>query len=123
MTDVSMRSCDACRMAVMQEVIMVFIPKFKLTIFLVILILSIPLSVYSQAAISPEEAINHIGQNQTVCGVVASAHYAAHSKGRPTFLNLDRPYPNQIFTAVIWGRDRNNFSEPPEEKYMNERIV
>ena len=46
----------------------------------------------------------------TVCGIVASAHYAASSKGQPTFVNLDKPYPNQIFTVLIWGSDRGNRS-------------
>jgi len=32
-----------------------------------------------------------------------------HSKGQPTFLNLDKAYPNQTFTAVIWGSDRSKF--------------
>lgn len=48
-----------------------------------------------------EEAQNHVGENGCVCGIVASTHYAAHSKSQPTFLNLDKPYPNQIFAAVI----------------------
>jgi DNA/RNA endonuclease YhcR with UshA esterase domain len=25
---------------------------------------------------------------------------------------LDKPYPNQIFTVVIWGSDRAKFGEP-----------
>jgi hypothetical protein len=29
-----------------------------------------------------------------------------------TFLNLDKSYPNQIFTAVIFGSDRPKFSTP-----------
>jgi len=58
------------------------------------------------APITPEEAAGHIGENATVCGVVASAHYAQRSRSQPTFLNLGKPYPAQIFTAVIFGSDR-----------------
>ena len=65
--------------------------------------------------ISANGAKDHIGSRETVCGIVAGAKYAASSKGQPTFLNLDRPYPNQIFTAVIWGSDRGRFAKPPEE--------
>src|SRR5215470_13631698 len=58
------------------------------------------------------EAKNHIGERATVCGKVASTHYAARTKGSPTFINLDEPYPNQIFTILIWGSDRPKFGEP-----------
>lgn len=34
------------------------------------------------------------------------------SKGQLTFLNLDRPHPNQVFTIVIWGKDRPKFGKP-----------
>ena len=32
--------------------------------------------------------------------------------GRPTFLNLDKPYPNQVFTVVIWVENRSAFGKP-----------
>ena len=67
------------------------------------------------------EAAQHIGQTATVCGLVVDARYASSSRGRPTFLNLDKPYPNQIFTVLIWGTDRDKFGEP-EEKYRDKRI-
>jgi len=53
------------------------------------------------ASLSSEEAANHVGETATICGVVASANYAATSRARPTFLNLDKPYPDQIPAAVI----------------------
>jgi hypothetical protein len=65
--------------------------------------------------ITASEAKNHIGKTATVCGVVASAHYAVSSPGQPTFLNLDKPYPNPIFTAMIWGDDRPKFGTPETE--------
>jgi hypothetical protein len=64
------------------------------------------------ACLSPEEANTHVGEDTCVCGVVASTHYAPNSKSQPTFLNLDKPYPNQPFTAVIFGDDRPKFGEP-----------
>ena len=67
------------------------------------------------------EAKDHIGEKATVCGEVASTRYAASSRGRPTFLNLDKPYPNQIFTVVIWGEDRGKFGQP-EGKYRDKRV-
>jgi len=65
--------------------------------------------------ITASEAKNHVGKTATVCGRVASANYAVRSKGQPTFINLDEPYPRQIFTAVIWGSDRSKFGQPETE--------
>jgi len=75
----------------------------------------------AQGSISAAEAKNHVGARATVCGEVASTHYAARSRGNPTFINLDKPYPNQIFTVVIWGSDRAKFGDP-EETYLNKHI-
>jgi hypothetical protein len=66
----------------------------------------------SAASLTTDEVAHHVGETATVCGNVASANYASHSKGQPTFLNLDKAYPNQTFTAVIWGSDRTKFGTP-----------
>ncbi len=71
--------------------------------------------------ISAAEANNHIGEIATVCGKVVSTRYAASSRGGPTFLNLDKPYPEQVFTVVIWGNDRSKFGRP-EEGYRGKSI-
>jgi hypothetical protein len=68
-----------------------------------------------------EEAPKHVDENGTICGLVASAHFANRTKGQPTFLNLGKPYPNQVFTAVIWGSDRSKFGSP--EKPLNGKQV
>ena len=67
------------------------------------------------------EAKDHIGERATVCGKVVSVHLAARSKGQPTFLNLDEPYPKQIFTIVIWGSDRAKFGDP-ESTFRDARV-
>jgi len=78
-------------------------------------------SVLSQRKLSTSEARDHIGEQATVCGKVASTRYAATTRGKPTFLNLDKPYPNQIFTVLIWGENREKFGAP-EEKYRDKHI-
>lgn len=101
----------------MRKVLIVasFLPLF--------LILIQPVS-YTEAQqyISPEVAYQHIGESQTVCGTVASTFYSNRGKGQPTFLNLNKPYPNQIFTIVIWGSDRANFESPPETMYRDKKV-
>jgi hypothetical protein len=75
----------------------------------------------AQTRITPKETKYHVGETATVCGKVASTHYAAQSKGQPTFLNLDEPYPREIFTILIWGSDRHKFGAP-ETKYRDARV-
>src|SRR5258708_25467855 len=70
-----------------------------------------PLAAYA-APLNPEDAASHVGENTTVCGLVASATYAAQAMAAPTFLDLGSPYPNQVFSAVILGRDRTKFGVP-----------
>jgi hypothetical protein len=53
-----------------------------------------------------------MGQNATVCGVVASTKFDAHLRSRPTFLDFGKPYPSQVFTAVIFGVNRARFGTP-----------
>jgi hypothetical protein len=80
----------------------------RLAVFLIL-----AAALFGQQRITPKEASNHVGEHVTVCGKVASQHYAANTKGQPTFINLDEPYPGQIFTVVIWGSDRPAFGKIP----------
>jgi len=68
-----------------------------------------------------QDAANHIGEIGTVCGLVVSPKFAMRSKGQLTFLHLDRPYPNHIFTVVIWGKDRPKFGRP-DATFAGKRI-
>src|SRR6185312_12900188 len=65
------------------------------------------------STLNTSEAAKHIGENATVCGVVAGVHTATGSRGSPTFVNLDKRYPNQVFTILIWGSDLGKFTLPP----------
>jgi DNA/RNA endonuclease YhcR with UshA esterase domain len=85
-------------------------------------LISASTSIAQQEYVNPIDARKFIGMEKTVCGTVASATYAIRTKGRPTFLNLDQPYPNQIFTVLIWGSDRNKFKNPPETFFKGKRI-
>lgn len=64
--------------------------------------------------LAPEEASAHIAEQAQVCGIVASAKFASESRGQPTFLNLGKPYPDHVFTALVWGSNRRLFSDPLE---------
>jgi len=76
----------------------------------------------SDKFITPEQSINYVGETETVCGEVVSTYYSTGSRGTPTFLNFDKPYPDHIFTVVIWGDKRKNFDNIPEEFYIDEEV-
>ena len=69
-------------------------------------LLSVALSPALAQSIAAADAKNHIGEQATVCGIVASKHVASQSRGTPTFVNLDKPYPSQSFTVLVWERDK-----------------
>lgn len=73
------------------------------------------------AELGPEDASKHVGEVATVCGVVASTKFLSGSPAQPTLLNLGKPYPDQTFTATIFGDDRAKFGAP-EKSLAGKRI-
>src|ERR1019366_3633650 len=73
------------------------------------------------ASIAPEEAAAHVGETTTVCGLVVSPTYLPQAPQAPTFLDLGKPYPNQIFSAIIFGGDRPKFGAP--ETSMRDKTI
>ena len=66
----------------------------------------------SAADLRPEDAVRHIGETATVCGVVASAKFEANARSKPTLLDLGKAYPHAVFTAVIYVDNRCKFGTP-----------
>lgn len=58
-------------------------------------------------------------ENITVCGTVVSTKRSA--KGN-VFLNLDKAFPNQIFTVSIFKNNLVNFSYSPDEELLGQVI-
>ena len=52
---------------------------------------------------------------------MVSAEYEANEQSQPTLLDLGKPYPNAIFTAVIYGENRAKFGTP-ETPLVGKRI-
>lgn len=78
-----------------------------------ILAVASAISVRAQT-ISATDASQHVGQHATVCGEIAGEHTAANSRGTPTFINLGKAYPNQVFTILIWGDNRADVGHFPD---------
>jgi hypothetical protein len=62
------------------------------------------------------QAREHDGEKVTICGTVTNEHFAATSKGKPTFIDLDSAYPDTVFVVVVWGQDRKQIGALPAVK-------
>lgn len=71
-------------------------------------------SVGIKVVYTPDEAVRHIGEEATVCGKVYGVKHVTKGSG-PTFINMGAAYPENPFTAVIFGDDRKDFSYRPED--------
>ncbi len=73
-----------------------------------------------------KEAANYIGQNKVVEGIIVDTYYHSDGKGKPTFLNFNKPYKG-YFTCLIWGSNRDKFTEQfppnPETYLLNKRVL
>jgi hypothetical protein len=63
--------------------------------------------------IPPYQATKHVGEYETVCGFVAGERTEFSLPGEPTFLFLDLPYPQQVFTIVIERKNRRFIKKLP----------
>jgi hypothetical protein len=92
------------------------------TASLLILCFALPCITRAQTKhLTAAEAKNHVGETATVCGHIVRIYFAHKAKGLPTLMNLDMSYPQQIFTIVIWGKDRTRFGNP-ERTYHDKNI-
>ena len=60
-----------------------------------------------------------IGKKKEICGTVVSSHL---SKNGHSFINLDKAFPNQIFSLTIWKSNLHNFSYQPHIELKNKKI-
>ncbi|MFQ5994170.1 MAG: peptidoglycan-binding protein [Acidiferrobacterales bacterium] len=80
-------------------------------------------STYGQIlSIAAVDAARHVGSTATVCGKVVSGTYAIREERQPTLLDFEQPYPDQVFTVVILGSDRDKFPRPPEVVYLGQDV-
>lgn len=76
-------------------------------------LLSVALFPVTAQTIPAADAKNHIGEQATVCGLVASKRVASQSQGTPTFVDLDKSYPSQSLTVLVWEHDKGNVGPLP----------
>jgi hypothetical protein len=69
-----------------------------------------------------DEAIEHLEETNTVCGTIASTKYLADAPGGPTYLNFDRPFPDQSCSVVIDEATRARFKVAPERAFRGKFV-
>lgn len=71
----------------------------------------------------PTQQVNYfIGTECNVCGEVVATRYNKNTATGLTYINFDELYPKTPFTAVIFGKDRINFTYEPEV-YLNGKMI
>ena len=80
-----------------------------------------PLKILPKNCYNTIQAYSQINSNKKikVCGTVVSTH---KSKKGNIFINLDKSYPNQIFSITIWASDVLNFSYNPVKELIGKKI-
>jgi len=66
------------------------------------------------------QASKYLGKEMIVQGVIVDTYNSP--KSNTVFLNFEKFYPNQCFTAVIFSSDLPNFVESPEDYYLNKGV-
>ncbi len=75
----------------------------------------------------PKNSYNTVGAKQfyeypkdvNICGTVVSTH---KSKKGHIFINLDKTFPNQVFSVTVWKSNVVNFSYEPEVFLLNKKV-
>lgn len=71
--------------------------------------------------VTVNEAANRIGEQLCVCAKVAGTH-VTKGKSKVIYLNLEKPYPNSVFTVVIFEKSAENFDYNPIEFLKNKFV-
>jgi hypothetical protein len=70
-------------------------------------------SIGQSQTLTTSQARSHDGDKATVCGIVGNEYSATNSQGKPTFIDLDSAFPNQVFAILVWEEDRQKVGPLP----------
>jgi hypothetical protein len=85
-------------------------------------IASIAITQEAPSFVPPEEAWRYKGQDQKVCGQIIDTSYATSVSNAATYLYLDRPRPEQVFTVEIPSAQRGLFGDNPEKSLKGKSV-
>lgn len=90
----------------------------KIKLFFICFLLSACLKAQT---LSVNEALKHEGEIVTICAKVAGT-YVTKGESKVIYLNLEKPYPNNPLTIVIFEKNADNFDYNPLEFLKNKNI-
>lgn len=76
----------------------------------------------AQVVIKPAEVNQHIGDTIKSIIKIYGGRYFKSMQGSPTFLYAGDVYPNNAITVFISRKDRENFDDEPESKYLYKTV-
>jgi hypothetical protein len=76
----------------------------------------------AQNTIKMEDIDKHVGDSVKICTKIYSARYLPRAEGSPTFLDAGEIYPNNPLIILIQNKDRENFEDQPEIKYVYKNV-
>lgn len=71
--------------------------------------------------LSSTEASKQVGNNVIVRAKIVGIHTAKNAKGKPTFIDLDVPFPNNSLSIIIFEQNVAKFA--PLESYKNKTVL
>lgn len=77
---------------------------------------------FGKGKINSFQAKDYIEKEACVCGKVVSTKYHQNGSSNPTYINLDKRFPDQVFTLIIYGSARKNFSYEPETYLVGKTV-
>ena len=88
-------------------------------IFFLFALLSLVTAQASELRIDAYKAAFHVGKSVMACGTLKQVTIAPQQ----VYLNLDKPYPNQTLTILIWHNDYSKFTQHfgSLNKYVNKK--
>jgi hypothetical protein len=87
---------------------------------LTIAISLVTLTGFAQTKITSAEISKHVGDSVTICETLTGGRFLEQSS--ITLLNFGGAYPNQLFTAVIRGKVRDQFKVAPESDLKGKKV-
>lgn len=86
----------------------------------IILFLLVTFTYCNAQVVPPDSAKYHEGSLTTVCGKVSGTHT---SNSGTIFINFEKSYPNNPFTAVVMAKDTVNFKEYKPAEFLRDKEV
>ncbi len=76
----------------------------------------------TQVEVPATDAWRNLGKTANICGQIVDSSYATSVPNAPTYLYLERPRPEQVFTVVIPAPKRDLFGDEPEKSFRGKSV-